>query len=79
MKKLNISKKEIIFEDMKCDYCEAEAVVNYQKAWERFKISKGGFYKEDRLFNAMDIEEPINDNNVHLCDKHEEPWLEGKI
>jgi len=64
---------------MKCDYCKTEAIVNYQKVWKRFKIGKGEFYKEDGSFDALDIEEPIDDNNIHLCRKHEIPWLKGKI
>ena len=64
---------------MKCDYCTAEAVVNYQKVWKRFKIGKREFYKEDGSFNALDIEEPIENDNIHLCHTHDSPWLEGKI
>lgn len=64
---------------MKCDFCKSEPVVNYQKVWTRFKINKAGNYKEDSVFDAMDVEEPIEDNNVHLCKKHEGEWVKGGI
>ncbi len=64
---------------MTCDYCDKETIVNYQKVWKRFKIGKDEFYKEDKSFDACDIEEPIENDNIHLCKKHENIWLSGKI
>lgn len=56
---------------MKCDYCKTEAVINYQKVWSKFKIDKSGIYKKIRAFDALDIEEPIENDNIHLCQRHE--------
>ena len=64
---------------MKCDYCKSESVVNYQKIWSKFKIAKNGMYKKDRIFDAFDIEEPIENDNIHLCENHEKSWLEGEL
>ncbi len=64
---------------MKCDYCKTEAVINYQKVWTKFKIGKKGMYKKILAFDALDVEEPIENDNIHLCQKHEKVWLEGKI
>ena len=64
---------------MKCDFCKLEAVVNYQRVWTRFEINKNGSYKEDSAFDGIDFEEPVEENNVHLCKKHEDEWIKGKI
>lgn len=63
---------------MKCDYCNKRAVVNLQKVWERFIITKDDDYKRDVKFNGCDFG-PILDDNLHLCKKHERNWLAGKI
>ncbi len=62
---------------MKCDHCNEEAIVNYQKVWVRYKIKKGGSYESDKRFNGCDIK-PTYDDNFHLCQKHEKEWLDGK-
>ena len=61
---------------MRCDYCNNEARVNYQKVWVRFKVKEDGGYEEDKNFNGCDIE-PTYESNMHLCMKHEAEWLAG--
>jgi len=63
---------------MKCDYCTNRAVVNLQKVWVRFLITKNEDYERDTQFNGCDIE-PTYDDNFHLCKKHEKEWLAGRI
>lgn len=67
------------YEIMKFNFCNMSAVVNFQKVWTRFTIDKNGRYKEDQNFCAMDIEEPVERDNIHLCKKHSEEWLKGEI
>ena len=82
-----IHKKNLIFKGlmkwpgrkMKCDYCESKAVVNYQRVWARFTIDKNENYKKDTKFDGADIEGPTDEDNIHLCKKHEKEWLEGEI
>ncbi len=62
---------------MKCDYCNEKAIINYQKVWVRYNITRDGSYEADQNFNGCDIE-PTYENNLHLCRKHEIKWLEGK-
>ena len=72
MKKEN---KDII----KCNFCNLEAVVNYQKVWVKFKIDEKGNYRKDNKFCGGNFEQPINEDNIHLCKKHNKDWLEGEI
>lgn len=55
---------------MKCDFCNLSTVVNFQKVWTSFTI--------DKNFDCLDTEEPVKENNIHLCEKHSEQWLYGK-
>lgn len=55
---------------MKCDRCDKEAVVNYQKAWKRFGITKDEEYIEDKQFDPLYIDEPSGDDNLHFCKDH---------
>jgi len=64
---------------MECDLCNSKAIINFQKVWVKFEIDKDDNYKEDKNFDCLDIEEPIEENNVHLCEKHSEQWLNGEI
>jgi hypothetical protein len=63
---------------LKCDYCNQKAHVNYQKVWVRYKVKKDESYELDGGFNGCDIG-PTNEDNLHLCAKHESEWLEGKL
>jgi hypothetical protein len=65
--------------NIKCDNCELEAIANYQKVWTKFKINKHGIYRQSRAFNPLGVEEPIENDNIHLCNKHEEFWLKKMI
>lgn len=62
---------------VKCDFCDARAVANLQKIWVKFKVSKDGRYKRDRTFDGTDFDGPDGEDNIHLCKKCEEKWLEG--
>lgn len=64
---------------IKCDFCSAAAVVNFQKVWIRFTIDKNYRYREDKNFDCLDIEEPMEWDNIHVCEKHSEKWLNGEI
>lgn len=64
---------------MNCDFCNLEAIVNFQKIWEKFIIDKNGRYREDRKFNGGDFEESIEWDNIHLCKKHSKQWIKGEI
>ena len=64
---------------MKCDYCDSEAVVNYQKTWIRFDINKNEEYIQDLKFNGADVECISINENFHLCKKHEECGLKVKF
>jgi len=63
---------------MKCDYCDNEAVVNYQRVWISWKIMKDGNYSR-RFKEEFDLEEPTEDNNVHVCHLCEERWLNNEL
>jgi len=64
---------------MKCNFCDSEAVVNYQKTWIRFDIKKNEEYILDLKFNGIDIEEISINENFHLCKKHEKMWIKDEI
>ena len=61
---------------MKCDFCKRGAVVNYQKTWTKYNIVNEDYQKKD--IDALDIEEPTGEDNLHLCKKHEEVFLNGE-
>lgn len=42
-------------------------------------LTKKGNYKEDKNFDTFDIEESINDDNLHLCKSCLKNWSNGKI
>ena len=64
---------------MRCDYCNKKALVNYQKVWVRYKVKKYGDYEWDKDFNGCDIEPTYDQDNLHLCMKHENEWLAGNL
>ncbi len=64
---------------IKCNFCEKPAIRNYQKIWVSWFIKqKEETYAENPRVE-LDIEEPIEDDNVHVCKEHEQLWLDGKI
>ena len=63
---------------MKCDYCNKPATVNYQKVWVKWNIDKKGNYSKN-FKTVFDIDEPVGDNNVHLCGEHEKKFLKGEL
>lgn len=65
--------------NVKCDFCNAEAIANFQKIWVKFLIDEKGKYKKDKNFCGEDFEQPINKDNLHLCKKHLESFLKGEI
>jgi|GEM_PF-1303296 hypothetical protein len=64
---------------IKCDYCKAKAVVNFQKIWVKFIIDKNGEYKQDNNFYGAEFEQPTEEDNVHLCKRHLKEFLKGEI
>lgn len=64
---------------IKCDFCKSSAIVNFQKVWTKFNINKRGKYREDEEFDCFDVEEPMNDDNLHLCKKDFKRWINGEI
>ena len=64
---------------IKCDFCSLAATANFQKVWTKFAIDKNGKYREDKKFRGGDFEEPIGEDNIHLCKKHLDKWLKGEI
>lgn len=65
--------------NIKCDYCKLRAIVNYQKTWVKYRITKDGKYKLNPNFNGLDVEDIKINENFHLCEKHEKDWAKGKI
>lgn len=64
---------------MKCDFCDLAAIANFQKIWTKFTIDNNGEYRKDKNFRGSDLEEPVGEDNIHLCKKHLDKWLKGKI
>ena len=64
---------------IKCYYCNKNSRFNLQKVWVKYNIDKKGNYNEDKNFDTFDIEEPIDDDNLHLCKSCFENWSNGKI
>jgi len=64
---------------IKCDYCKRKAVVNFQKIWVKFTIDKNGKYRKDTKFLGEEFEQPMNEDNIHLCKKHLKKFLNGEI
>lgn len=65
--------------NIKCDFCNLDAKFNLQKIWTKFEINENGRYKEDKNFRGCDIEEPVDKDNVHLCARHLDKWINDKI
>jgi len=53
----------------KCDYCAKPAVANYQKLWHKFNINGAGEYEEETGY-VLDNNNPIEQDNLHLCADH---------
>ena len=64
---------------IKCDYCKRKAVVNFQRIWVKFIIDKNGKYRKDTKFLGEEFEQPMNEDNIHLCKKHLKKFLNGEI
>ena len=64
---------------IKCNFCNKNSVFNLQKVWVKYNIDTKGNYNEDKNFDTFDIEEPVNNNNLHLCKSCFESWLNGKV
>lgn len=59
-----------------CDHCDKPAMVNYQRAWVSYPIVKGEYGIPKVEYNLEP--EPVGEDNRHLCELHEERWLEGE-
>lgn len=65
---------------MTCNYCTRAPIANYQKVWVRWGMVKGKYSKEPDYHDVgklNDWDEPTGENNVHVCAKHEQPFLNG--
>lgn len=65
---------------IKCDYCNKPAVRNYQKIWVSFFIrnkEREEYSKNPRP--EYDVQEPNGEENVHVCEKCEERWLNNEL
>jgi len=65
--------------NIKCDFCNAGVIVNFQKIWVKFLIDKNGKYKKDKKFCSEVFKQPTDEDNVHLCKKHLKSFLRGEI
>lgn len=64
---------------MICDNCgKKEATINFQKVWISWKIESNGDYSTVPEME-YDVEEPIDEENQHLCEDCEELFRDGKI
>jgi hypothetical protein len=61
-----------------CSFCLEPAISNYQRVWIKWKVFKNGDYAK-RFTPQFDIQEPIEENNIHVCSVHEQPFLNGEI
>ena len=62
---------------IKCDFCDKKAVKNYQKMWISWNVKGDSYSKKPEL--EMKLGEPRGDENVHVCEEHEEQWRCGEI
>ena len=56
----------------KCDHCSKDAVRNYQRIWHVFTVTDSGGYTDEYV--DYHIEDPVDDDNLFLCDDHEEQF-----
>jgi len=63
---------------IKCNFCNKKSKFNLQKVWIKYNVDATGNYDEDRSFDTFDVEEPINEDNIHLCEICFEKWLNKK-
>jgi hypothetical protein len=61
----------------KCDHCPKRAERNYQRIWHVFDVTRSGDYAKERV--DYNIEEPLDENNRHLCVEHEAAFLAGDL
>lgn len=65
---------------MNCDHCDKPAIFNYQKVWSRYPIDAEGNYGDsDNCDDTHLNDDPNGDDNVFVCEKHNEEWLEGTL
>jgi len=70
---------------MQCDYCDKQAVANYQRLWVRWNITPRGYavkpmsWKDGKARDLNDIDEPTGENNIHVCARHETALLNGEV
>lgn len=65
---------------LKCQVegCKNAVRFNYQKVWVRYGVDSEGDYTRRRV-DMPDIEEPIEDCNLHYCKKHAEQFENGEL
>ena len=72
-----MARQKITDGKIECDFCDKPAVANFQRTWVEYRINKHGNYGKSQV--RADLQEPIEDDNVHVCEKHEEEWLDDEL
>lgn len=63
---------------MNCTYCSNKAVANFQKVWIVWDVNESGAYGDEPKIE-FDREEPVGEENVHVCEKHREEFRSGSL
>ncbi|MBI4723296.1 MAG: hypothetical protein HY769_09955 [Candidatus Stahlbacteria bacterium] len=64
---------------MKCRYCGKKAKINVQKVWIKWDYDPKTDSYSDNHELLLDAEEPVGDENLHLCEYCFNKWKEGEI
>jgi len=66
-----------------CNYCDKVAVANYQKVWVKWAITPQGDYAKEPDYDGArelnDREEPTGEDNIHVCEEHEQRLLDAEL
>lgn len=66
-----------------CDYCKAKPRASYQRVWVRWAMTRNGDYVKNPSYEGArelnDWDEPVGEDNIQVCPKHEEELLNGEI
>lgn len=64
---------------MKCDYCSKLARINVQKVWIKWEHNPKTDGYSDNHELLLDAEEPVSDENLHLCMDCFNKWKMRKL
>ncbi len=67
--------------NIECDFCEEPAIINYQQTWISWRVFPVSAKKDYATIpkTQVGLGEPMDDDNVHLCGRHEQLWRDGEI